>query len=409
MTKKNRNRKAVWIEPVDEKDIINGAVEVDEEPTVEDPQEEVKPEEVKPVEQAKPESTEEPKPEEEKSFISKLKEYIPLLEKVKEMFTPKKPVNYKSSLTVFKDVKGQYHAVGMVTNKWRDRDAASNPQNGGEILTEAAHKEYMSFLDSHPEEAPNLVAWHEKKTATKAKAEFWDYLDGFVIMSWPLEDKEAEGIVKAEKAFGPLGMSHEFVPEQKDTKAGLIHKYRSTEATHLPLNYAANLFTDIAVARTEVKDMGKFADAKRKYFVEIYGEDVTANLEKEAESRAKSLTEQGVQAKDYEAENPVTKALEVIAEGLSTIKASQTKAEEEVKSNYGKIDEAMKSLGSRLDKVEKSDDEKISSVIRPKLSEVMQVKEGAQGEVISEEEAKEKAPKAPQYSWLTDAHQNVHG
>jgi hypothetical protein len=343
---------------------------------------------------------EEPKPDEEKSFVSKLKEYIPFLDKVKEMFMPKPSKDIPSSLTVFKDVKGQYHAVGMVTNKWRDRDWNANPQNGGEIITEAAHKEYMAFLDAHPEEAPHLVAWHEKKSATNAPAEFWDYLNGFVIMSWPLEGKEAEGIMKAEKSFGPLGMSHEFIPKQKDNKNGLIHKYRDTEATHLPLKHAANLFTDIAVARMEVKDMGKFSDEKRKYFVEIYGEDVTANLEKESEERAKALTEKGVQSKDYEAENPVNKALEVIAEGLSTIKAGQ----EETKANLVKADEAMKSLVGRLEALEKSDDEKISKAIRPKLFDVMGTKAGDQGEVISEEEAKKKAPVMPANDWFADAH-----
>jgi hypothetical protein len=400
--KQKTNKKVVEIEPLPDEAIVNGMVEAPDEEIeseskpVETP-EEPKAEEVeeKPVEE---------KPDEEKSFVSKLKEYLPFFDKIKEMFTPKASKDIPSSLTVFKDIKGQYHAVGMVTNKWRDRDWNANPKNGGEIITENAHKEYMSYLDAHPSEAPHLVAWHEKKSATKAPAEFWDYLNGFVIMSWPLEEKEAEGIMKAEKSFGPLGMSHEFLPKQKDKANGLVHQYRMTEATHLPLKRAANLFTDIAVARMEVKDMGKFSDEKRKYFVEIYGEGVTANLEMDSEERAKALAEKGVQSKDYEAENPVNKALEVIAEGLSTIKAGQVKSEEEAKANQSKVDEAVKSLVGRLEKLEKSDDEKISKAIRPKLFDVMGTKAGDQGEVITEEEAKEKAPKMPTDDWFASAH-----
>jgi hypothetical protein len=317
--------------------------------------------------------------------------------KLKAMYASEKlPWASKSSLSVFKDNKGQYHAFGIVTNKWRDRDVNANPKNGGEIITEAAHKDFISFLDKHPEESPELQAWHTPGTGSKSKAEWWQYHDGFVLMSWPLTEKEAEGIIKAEEKYGPLGMSHGFITASKDVDGGLIHQYRSIEASHLPLDKAANLFTDFAVARTEAK-MTRFADEKRKYLAEIFGEDVTAGLEAETEQRAKELEAQGVQSKEYEAENPTTKALEMIATGISELRANVTT-----------VLDGQKSLDERLSKVEKTDDEKVADTIRPRISKQLTTQPGEQGETISDDKAKELAPAGSEKSWFQQAHTGIH-
>lgn len=129
--------------------------------------------------------------------------------------------------------------------------------------------------------------------------------------------------------------------------------------------------------------MAKFSEDKRKYLTEIFGEDKTVELEKDSEERAKALTEAGVQSKDYEAQDPMLKAFESIAEILS-----QSKKDSE------KVSADIKALTDRVGAVEKSTDQKVAEIIKPKLAEVMGAKTGEEGEKITEEKAKELAPKS---------------
>jgi len=391
MSKKHK-RKVLVIEPeIEPEPVVEPVVE----PTPEQqPVPEVIPEPV--VEVAQDEViTEEDMPEEGKSLWRKLLDI--LCPKPAEKKEEPVSLNVNSSLVLVKDVNGNYHAIGIVTNKWRDRDANANPRNGGEIITEAAHKEFMEYLDAHPEEAPVLLAWHTDGTEVTSRAQWWAYKDGFVMMDWPLTEAEAQAIQKADKEFGPLGMSHGFITvEPKDVQNGLIHKYRSQEASHLPLKWAANIFTDFAVVRMEAKNMSKFPDEKRKYLAAVFGEETTSKLETETEERAKALEASGVQSKDYDAESPTTKALVSIAESLGKMQDERVQ-----------VIDAVKALTTRIEQLEKSDDEKIANAIKPKVSPVAQSEPGAQGTVISEDKAKELAPTGSENSWFAKAHEGL--
>lgn len=203
------------------------------------------------------------------------------------------PLTQSGSFQVFKGLDGQFYALGRVTNKWRDRDIAKHPK--GEIITDAAHKEFVSYLNGNPDQAPELWSWHTPGTARKSRAVWWDYADGFVTMLWPLEESEA-------KQFDPgetLGMSHGFFALARDGGQGLITKYRSFEGSELPPEWTANPWTSLEVMK-EAKAMS-FSPDQRNFLVKRFGEERVIAIEADTANLAKALDALGVESKDASA------------------------------------------------------------------------------------------------------------
>lgn len=234
-----------------------------------------------------------------KGFVDRIADFLgfrPADEPAKvEPSAKQVPVDKKSasaSFIVRKEADGSYRWFGWVSNKWRDVDVLASPANGGEIITETAHKEFVAYLDAHPDKAPGLWAWHTPGTE-HGKADWWDYADGFLVMSGPL--KEAVG-KSFEAETDPVAMSHGFyaIPPWRDVAKGLINKYRTFEVSHLPLARAANPWTDFETIRKEA-DM--FNPEKRPYLVKRLGEPEVARLESDTKARAELLEALGVESK----------------------------------------------------------------------------------------------------------------
>lgn len=193
-----------------------------------------------------------------------------------------------SKFIVTKDAMGEYRWFGWATNKWLDRD--------GEILTDAAHREFVKYLDENPDEAPELWTWHTPGTARANKADWWDYANGFMVYSGKLEETEAKAYLELEKAEREqVGMSHGFWVLER--KGNLITRYRTFEVSELPLAKAANPFTDFQTINKENTDM--FTPEKRQFLVDRYGEEKVAALESDTEGREKALTELGMTWKEF--------------------------------------------------------------------------------------------------------------
>jgi hypothetical protein len=196
---------------------------------------------------------------------------------------------------VYKDLQGNYRWFGWVSNKWRDRDVHANPEHGGEIIAEHAHKDYIAFLDANPDLAPESWIWHTPGTARKGKADWWDYAHGFLMMSGAMSQDEGR---KAESVYALIepGMSHGF-HALKDVKTGIIEKYRTFEVSDLPRDFVANLWTDFEAIRKEASEMGFTAD-KRSHLVAMLGEERVTELEQTTEKREKDLLALGIAYKD---------------------------------------------------------------------------------------------------------------
>ncbi len=203
----------------------------------------------------------------------------------------------KSSFKVFKDKAGNWRWFGWVTNKWRDVDRTAAPKHGGEILTEAAHKDYVAWVDKNPEKRmPQLWPWHTKALAHTHKADWIDYADGFLLLSGPLTESEALGIKRLEEHYD-LGMSHGFYAIDRDKKEALVTKYRTFEVGYLPLEYAANPWTDFLTVEKEVDMLKGLSPEKAEFLATLADEDFVAEVEADTEGKATILDEANIESK----------------------------------------------------------------------------------------------------------------
>ena len=211
----------------------------------------------------------------------------------------------KTGIIIEKDASGTWRWIGWYTNKWIDTD--------GEILADVAHKEYVGWLDQNPEMAPAFFSWHEPETVRKSAADFWMYENGFLTMSGPLTESEAESLMQVQKEID-LGMSHGTIVLKRDpANRKIILKYRTYEVSELPLENAANPFTSFD---TVVKEAGM---DKKAYLVKLFGADRAEKmlaLTKEAEQ---TLTDVGVTSKEKtDEQTPATPATPA-APGTTTV------------------------------------------------------------------------------------------
>jgi len=280
---------------------------------------------------------------------------------------------------IYKDSEGNNRWFGMVTNKWRDLDRGSAPKHGGEILTEEAHKDFITWVDAKPEKRmPELRAWHMKETTHQNRVDFIEYLNGFVIASGILTDKEVEGIKRLEKTYN-LGMSHGLYPLEIDKENELITKYRTFEVSYLPLEYAANPFTDFVTVDKE----STMNEEKQAFLTQLTSSEFVAELLEDTEKKATILDDAGVESKEIEtpeAEVEVAEKSEEVEEEeapkggqgpidlKAVIKALEEKmGMEELGEVLAGIMAQNKTLEEKIVALEKSDDEKVADKMKPEI------------------------------------------
>jgi len=354
------------------------------------------------------ELTEEYKEEESEpdtSIIDKVLAVIGIKKGIKK--APKTKVKY-SGFIVEKDLQGNHRWFGWVSNKFRDRDRKAHPK--GEIIAEAAHKEFVEWVyEDTKTRMPQLWLWHTPKTAMKERADWLDYSDGFLLASGPLTEKEAEMWNQLSEKH-EMGMSHGFFksPQYYDVENGIINKYRSFEGSGLPLAVAANEWTDLKTLLQEAKEMG-FTPDRRAFLVDALGEEKVAELEASTKDLAEQLKELGIEFKEVEEKQVVEKedkTLEKPVESETTVldvKALMESLGLDKLSEYLEGQEAViKALGKTVEEqntviaeLKKSDDEKVAEVLKPKVdvkADVMPVwlRKASQSDetILTEEEEK---------------------
>lgn len=205
----------------------------------------------------------------------------------------------KGGILIEKDKTGQWRWVGWPSNNFIDSD--------GDIFTEIAHKEYVSFLDKNPSLAPSFFSWHTPETARKSPVDFWAYNNGFLIMSGPLEEPEAVALLKA-KADDDLGMSHgALIYDRDENDRRQVLQYRMYEVSDLPLSHASNAFTNVDIA---LKEAGMKIDEKVNYLAQFVGKEKATEYVNEQTAAAQSVLKQaGIEQKEKTDPAPAAPAL----------------------------------------------------------------------------------------------------
>lgn len=209
------------------------------------------------------------------------RENIPaLIQKAKEAGVGNSP----NSIIIEKDASGSWRAVMWPSNNFKDLDE--------EILSEVAHKEYVEWVNENMDCAPVFVIGHTPGTAREAPVDFVGYENGFLLMSAPLTEKEAADLLRMQIKTD-IGMSHGTLVLGRDPENPLvITKYRMVEVSDLPLERAANPFTDFDLLSKEA-DM----DVKQ-YLVEMLGEERANNYLAKTALKQENLRKAGVEEKE---------------------------------------------------------------------------------------------------------------
>lgn len=189
------------------------------------------------------------------------------------------------SVQLLKTKDGRLRFVMAYSNNFEDRH--------GETLTEAAHKEYESWVD-HTKLYPVARIWHIKGTE-------WGQADGigfddsgFSIVTglvYPGSERLAHRLAELD-----MGVSHGFVCAQEGND---VVRYRTFEVSPLPFVAAANVWHDGMDILQEGLVLTK---EKRDFFVNALGmsEEFVEGLEKSYAVRADALHTENVKQKDTE-------------------------------------------------------------------------------------------------------------
>lgn len=186
-----------------------------------------------------------------------------VLDGIKGWFFPASPEGGLSGTTleVTKQADGRLRVLMRVSNNFKDRH--------GEIITEAAHREYEKYVAKEGSQAyPEFWLWHQQASKW-GQADLVSYDDGILTVSGladPNKEYIAEGLSRLSDR---VGVSHGF--KGWGTGDGLIHWYRMKECSPLPRTEAANVWTGLEVLGLSNSNGGGMAllEKHKKFFTEL--------------------------------------------------------------------------------------------------------------------------------------------
>lgn len=312
----------------------------------------------------------------------------------------------KSSVIVEKAADGRWRAVMFPSNNYIDWH--------GDIISEDAHREYVDWVNKNMDCAPVFMTWHIPGTARENPIDFAAYENGFLIMSAPLTESEAAGLLRAQ-AETDIGMSHTSVVLERDANdPRVVTKYRMVEVTDLPLDAAANPFTDFELSQK--KQEADMAIDTRKYLATLLGSEEKADaFLKKTGLKQKELDEAQIPSKEKEApeqeapktaEAPQALTLDQVIEAVSKQFGMEelSTAFAEIKEKAEKVD----TLEQVVAELAKKDEEKLAEKIAPKaavaLSWMQARPSQSKDTVLSKDNAEDEKLKQskPTGGWLSE-------
>lgn len=303
---------------------------------------------------------------------------------------PKQPPE-REGLFITKQADGRLRWFARYSNAWEDRDK--------EIVTEAAHKEYIEWA-YETKAFPELWLWHTPGTRF-GEADWLDFSDGFAHASG-LIDEGKESVINY-LAGKELGVSHGFMSLQNGK---YIEKYRTFEISVLPLDRAAVWTTDFNFIAKE-SEMTAFTPERRTWLVEALGEDAVKELEGNTSNAANQLKQLGVEYKQVAATEEAQKAEAQKAEGEGLKALSQQIAE--LTGIVNGLTGAVVTLKKDVDaakasatEAQKSADEKTEDVFLGKLAAALKAGGITRPTESAGNLTKEKAPDAEQAQSSSD-------
>jgi hypothetical protein len=339
----------------------------------------------------------------EKGVDERAREALPLVLKAARDFE----IGASSPVWVRKDATGNWRAVLWPSNNFIDRD--------GDIISDAAHREYVEWVNKNMDAAPVFATWHTAGTARTHQVDFVGYENGFVIESCPLTESEAAALLKMQEQID-VGLSIGAFGWRDPKDENVVLKYRKFENSDLPLEKASNPFTEFQVLTKE-------ADVDTlKYLTGILGdENLAQNFIKKAGLKQAELRKVGLTEKAQD-EEPVTEpetTSEPVVAAEPKVELSDIVAQVAKEFGMEDLSEQFALLKEKADKVDalelvvkelaKSKDEQLAEMIAPPAAKKFAWMNKARASQSKETELDEKdesdtvlKKSGPEY-WLSEA------
>ena len=306
-------------------------------------------------------------------------------------------------LLVEKDAKGDWRWVGWPSNKWKDRD--------GEIIRESAHEEYVAWVNKNMDAAPVFASWHIPGSAREHPVDYVGYVDGFLIMSGKLTEYEAQGLLEMQKEVD-LGLSLGGICWFDKEETHVVNHYRSHEVSDLPLEKAANPFTEFTILTKEasmnkeeyIQKLAQFLpEDRQKAFLEKT--QLKKEALEEAQIESKETSEEPPVAPSFDYEEVKEKLLkELDVEGLSEFVKTAQEAIEKVPI----LEAAVEALSATNQELKKGQDERLAEMIAAPAQFPWSKRASQSEETVlqkDDEKDKELEKAAPQVYWLNEVTQ----
>jgi len=289
----------------------------------------------------------------------------------------------KSDMLLWKDKSGNWRWLAIWSNKYRDFDT---PQ---EILSDAAHRDFVRAIDNKEWPMPELWHWHIPGTRWGI-ADWVAYDDekGFILASGTIDKGHENEAIAMKNTNVRIKVSHG-MPEseiRRDVKDNtIITRYRTVEISDLPSNRAANQLTAFAIKSNKEKIMA-ISSEKLQYLEQVgLSDEDLKTLNSTLENGEKAAKDLGLESKekaDDETEAPETGNAEAPpnTEDTSTKQGAEVElvakaevadaltklsniVEENTKTLLKEVEELKSSTASlieRLEKLEATDGERVS-------------------------------------------------
>ena len=216
---------------------------------------------------------------EEKSLMKKM---LTRMDQLISSVTPKQ--EKETRFSAFKSFGDYWY--GEWTNNLKDRD--------GEWFSRKSILNYEKRVDMGLTPLPELWVWHgingKSIKIGQAKMIATVERDGVIIVQAVGTYDDTPHAQAAKKYYNNTkkaqAMSHGYHYPEEALKQRVYDEFNTFELTVLPPEAASNPYTSFE----NIKE-AKMNDKKRKYFEEVFGKDIAANLIAEAENKASKMSE----------------------------------------------------------------------------------------------------------------------
>lgn len=250
----------------------------------------------------------------------------------------------------------------------------------GEIITEAAHKEFVQWCDDN-NTYPELWLWHAAGTKS-GQVDWMDYIDGFLVTSGLIEP-DAEVAIKSLEGQD-IRCSHGFLGRWK---GALCTQYRSWEVSILPGTNVANPWTSYVALKEEAKM--PFNEKKREWLMKTAGVDEVKIKEWEdaTTQMREHLTSLGIEFKSDESDELPENA-NIQDEMIKSMLKAQQESTIVIAGLAEQVAILKKGDDEKLVEMIKSEVSKLPSGFRPASSKETEVPTDAAAETDEEKEKK---------------------